>query len=135
MTRRDARAIGWTALLLAACLAPGYWLGLDEELFEGIGPFKPDKIVHAALFAGYAFFWIVGERGRGATGRVLGVGLALAVLTELAQGLPFIRRDPDPFDTLADVFGLAVGYTAAHLAALVVRIVRRRALDELPVES
>jgi hypothetical protein len=128
-------AIGWTALLLAACLAPSRWLGLREVPFHDLGLFKLDKIVHATLFAGYAFCWIVGERGRGATGRVLAVGLALAVLTELAQGLPFIRRDPDPFDALADVTGLAIGYTAAQVAMAIVRIARRRELDELSVES
>lgn len=135
MTRHDAVAFGWTALLLAACVAPARWLGLQEVSFKGFGILTADKLIHATLFAGYAFFWAMGKRGRGVTARVVSVGLALAVLTELAQALPFIRRDPDPFDTLADVTGLAIGYATAQVVMLLMRMARQRELKELVVEN
>ena len=103
-------AVGSTALVLVACLIPGAWLRAESRMSVGVSHL--DKLVHGVLFAQLAWSWMRAGGGRHRAAWVLGAGAALAVLTELAQGLPAIARDPDPLDALADVAGLLVGLAA-----------------------
>jgi hypothetical protein len=101
-------AIGWTVLLLVACWLPADWMPVREP---GGSPRRlpnADKLVHAALFGGFALLW---RRAGWPAGRVVVVGLALAVATEAGQALPMIRRDADALDAAADALGVlaAVG--------------------------
>jgi hypothetical protein len=108
-------AVAWTVLLLSLCLAPSRVIP-DEQTFS-IKKYIPwyDLVVHFTLFAGFAFNWM---RATGSTLRwvlVPAAGLLLAVGTEWAQGFPFIDRDPNLLDALADGAGLAVGLAATAL--------------------
>jgi VanZ family protein len=71
-----------------------------------------DKYVHFALFAAIAVAW---HRARMPAPWLLGLGLALGILTEVVQGLLPWPRTPDAWDVLADTLGLT----------LVLAIVRR----------
>jgi VanZ family protein len=78
-----------------------------------------DKLIHFGMFAGFSLLWMNARppwpRGRTWWAAVLGAALVLAVVTEVAQGLPAVNRDPDPLDGLADAFGafVAVGAISA----------------------
>jgi VanZ family protein len=111
MRMRTAAAWAWTVLILVACWLPGRWLHVDESPRHGMPHL--DKVVHGMLFAGFGFLWLRALRARGRTARVLAIGLALAVLTELGQATAFIARDADPLDALADAAGLLLGLGAA----------------------
>jgi hypothetical protein len=109
-------AIAWTLLLLTLCLAP-------ERVLPGENTFSikryipwSDLVVHFTLFTGFAWSWVRTTSARLRWAAVTAAGLALAVGTELAQGLSFIHRDPNIFDALADCTGVAAGLAAAALA-------------------
>src|SRR5262249_9364314 len=106
-------AIAWTALLIGLILAPSRVLPVTEKgSVEKIIPYG-DLAVHSALFVGFVVSWI---RVRGAPlrwGVAPVVGLLLGAATEYAQGLPFIDRDPNLIDGLADVVGVLGGLIAA----------------------
>src|SRR4051794_4181198 len=116
MLRRTLLPWGATLLLLTLCLLPKWAIpgGREEESFRKIPHL--DKVIHFTMFAGVALLWScagpssVPTRSRAAA--VLAVSFALAVGTELLQGLPQIERDPDPYDALADVAGAAAGVVA-----------------------
>lgn len=105
MSNRLIAAAAWTVLLLGACMIPGYWLHMSESKMP-FGLIQVDKVVHGVLFAGFGLLWFGVGRSRTWLATIVAVGLALAVLTEVGQGLPAIARDPDPMDALADAAGL-----------------------------
>ncbi|SIO59342.1 hypothetical protein SAMN05444166_6017 [Singulisphaera sp. GP187] len=105
---RRIAALVWTSLLLVACLIPSYLLRVNESQVH-VGISHADKLVHAFLFAGFGFLWILAAPSRRGLIGVLVVGILLAALTEIGQGLPIIGRDTDPLDGLADVVGLLIG--------------------------
>jgi VanZ family protein len=119
---RKGLALAWTALILALCLTPSTWLPRSEShgppLFN-IPHF--DKIVHVALFAGFGLLWCGALRSPGRLTRVLIAGLIFAVATEVLQGLPFVDRDPDLVDGLADAFGVVLGVGTAWLGSFLFR--------------
>lgn len=127
MALRTFPALVWTAVLLIACFLPGGALSFEERHFH-LGTAHLDKIVHAALFAGFGWSWMQAADSRRQRTLVLVIGLAMAVLTELGQGLSFIRRDPDPLDSLADALGLFLGMGLAHVQARWLSDWSRRAL-------
>jgi hypothetical protein len=108
-------AVAWTVLLLALCLAPSRVIP-DEKTFN-IRKYIPwyDLVVHFTLFAGFALNWTRAVSAPRRWALVPVAGLLLAVGTELAQGLPFIQRDPNVLDGLADLAGVALGLGAAAL--------------------
>jgi VanZ family protein len=108
MTSRVILAFVWTCLLLVACLVPGGWLRVNESGYH-FGISHIDKLVHCTLFAGFGLLWIGAVRSRLGQLSVCVAGLILAPLTELGQTLPFVGRDSDPLDALADVVGLILG--------------------------
>mgnify|MGYP001793166012 CR=1 FL=1 len=67
-----------------------------------------DKLVHAALYYGFAFliWWMLPPIERlTRAGAVLGIGLIVAILMEIGQ-LYIPGRGADVFDVVADVAGL-----------------------------
>jgi hypothetical protein len=113
-TFRRGAAITWTAVILVLCWIPARWLGLQEYVPDtgGFPLPPPDKLIHFSLFAGFSLLWIGAAWPRRVALRVLLAGLALAVLTELGQDLPFIARDGNLPDGLADSAGIVAGVVA-----------------------
>lgn len=108
------RGLGWP-LLLTLLLVQVWALYLVVP-----GPGDPwisgqDKLAHAVLFGlPFALALLLGSRWAS-----VGI-LAHAVLSEPLQGLLTSTRTADPWDTVADLTGIAI-------AAAVVELVRRRA--------
>ena len=108
-------AIAWTLLLLGLCLTPKSMMP-DEDSFS-FREYIPhsDLAVHFTLFTGFVMSWI---RVGGTWLRWMAVpvvGVFLAAATEYAQGLPYIHRDPNLLDALADIVGVLAGLTASRL--------------------
>ena len=87
---------------------PGHWLNMVEDNVPG-PYFSLDKVIHFSLFMFFGFFWTRTAPDLRRILPVLLVGIFLAVVSELVQGLPAIKRDPDKMDALADVLGLFAG--------------------------
>lgn len=128
MRRSTWPAIAWSTLILVAVAIPGAYVP---------GPvWSLDKVVHFALFAGFAWFWMRGAPG--AWARIAAVGLLYGTLTEVAQSILPGERTGDPMDAVANVAGLAAGL----LAGAVVNRIRpphaapgNRGADEMPRRS
>ena len=120
MDRRTLLAWAGTALLLALCLMPKAWVARSSTESPRKIPHL-DKVIHFTMFAGFGFLWTRAARSpmRSRAARVLTAAIALAVGTELAQGLPQIERDPDVLDALADTVGAVTG---VGVVALGVRV-------------
>lgn len=114
MTRAHLFAIVWTLGILAACSIPGKDLP-DLNLVSF------DKVAHFIVFAGFGWLWMRALQGPGGrrTAYVVGFGLAYAALTEVYQGLLPFDRTPDPYDALANAFGLLT-------AVLLFRLLKRK---------
>ena len=96
-------ALGWTLGILLACSLPGSSIPTPSM---GL-----DKVAHFVLFAGLGVAWMAALASplRRRAYLVLTLGTLYACFTEVYQGwLPW-EREPDPFDALANVLGLAVG--------------------------
>jgi VanZ family protein len=102
-------AIAWTALLLALCLAPNRFMPNEHAVPIQVYFSHTDLAVHFGLFAGFAMSWLRVGRSPLRWVVVPAIGLLLAVGTEYAQGIPFIDRDPNLLDGLADGLGVVVG--------------------------
>jgi hypothetical protein len=76
-----------------------------DALFDG-----SDKVVHLALFALLAGTtrWRFGPAKAGLTAVA-----AYAVVSEVVQGALLSSRSGDPYDVLADLLGVAVGWLTA----------------------
>ena len=110
MSSRALFASAWTVVLVALCLAPSCWLPVVEAKWSYSHFLLPlDKIVHFGMFAILSFLWMRVMPTGGRTAQVSLGGLALAILTELGQGLPMIGRDPNTADALADAVGMFAG--------------------------
>jgi hypothetical protein len=106
-------AVAWTILLVALILAPSSVLP-DEETIA-VKPFfpPPDSVIHFALFTGFVMSWLQVGRSRRWQLTLAAIAVILAVATEFAQGLPWIHRDPELRDGIADCAGALVGFVAA----------------------
>jgi len=104
-----------TAVLLALCLWPKPWMPVSEGSHGGLP--NTDKLAHFAMFGAFAsaWMWSAPPTARHWARRtvVLVAAAALAVSTELTQGLPAIARDPDVYDALADFAGAIAGVALA----------------------
>jgi hypothetical protein len=110
-------AVAWTVLLLGAVLTPASFLP-DENLIAERSYFSHmDLVVHFVLFTGFTGSWLRAVHAPRRWILVPALGLALAVGTELAQGLPFIHRDPSVLDSLADGVGVAIAWIATAILA------------------
>ena len=113
MSSRALLASAWTFVILALCLVPSHWLPVTEARLPSSHLLLPlDKIVHSGMFAVLSVLWMRVMPTWRWTAQVLVGGLALAILTELGQGLPMIGRDPDRLDALADAVGMCAGVGA-----------------------
>ena len=78
----------------------------------GVSPFPgSDKLVHLGLFALLAATarWRFGGRPV-----VLAVLALYAVVSEVVQGVLMATRSGDPFDVVADLLGVALGWLLAR---------------------
>ena len=107
-------AISWTIIIMALCWLPEGWLhGGGGQGPEIKIPYL-DKMIHAAIFFGFAVLWsgAIGDKRRFLW---IGLGgLALALVTELVQNLPMIARHGNLKDGAADVAGLALGLVFSY---------------------
>jgi VanZ family protein len=107
-------AIGWTLLIVVLCWTPREHLPASEDAPSLFKLAQMDKVLHAALFAGFAFLWRRATSPRSVV--VIAVsGIALAVITELGQATALVGRDADLMDGVADTAGTALGLLAAAL--------------------
>lgn len=114
MSRRALPAWLCTAVLLILCLLPRH---LTPERRSSAPPVPHlDKVVHCAMFLAFGLLWARAVAPARQARTILLVGAMLAVGTELAQGLPFVGRDPDVLDALADIAGLVAGVASYRLA-------------------
>jgi VanZ family protein len=100
---------------------------LKEEDNKTIHMFQLDKVAHVALFLGFAWLWMDAAWSRRRVAWVLGIGLLLAVVTEIGQGSALVGRDANLLDLLADLLGLILGVAAYRL--LVPRLERLRVVS------
>ncbi len=122
----DSRRAGTS---LALVVLGGYWLVIFAATHVPLPPrelpaTQLDKLVHAVMYAGFAFLiaWNGSARGwrRGPTALVVLAGTALyGVLDELSQ-IP-VGRSAELADWLADLAGGVLGLAAFWLVAAVVR--------------
>jgi VanZ family protein len=102
-------AVGWTLLVLVGCWTPSQQMPEEEVTVLGFAVPNLDKVVHATMFAGFGFLWMhAGPIDRRRAAWVLGLGLALAALTEAGQALPIVDRDANLGDLAADTAGLVL---------------------------
>jgi len=127
MSRRDFWAWAWTALIVVVSWIPENEMGLKEEGNKTIHMFQIDKVAHVALFLGFAWLWMDAAWSRRRVAWVLGIGLLLAVVTEIGQGSALVGRDANLLDLLADLLGLILGVAAYRL--LVPRFERLRVVS------
>lgn len=106
-------AIAWACLILVACWLPP--AALPQESGTTAGKLQVDKLIHFALFAVFAWLGMGAEIARGRAGRVFGVGVLLAVVSELGQAVPIVGREPGLPDLLADALGAFAGVVVAPL--------------------
>lgn len=103
---------------MVACLIPGRFFPEDPSAGSLIEIPHLDKAVHFGMFFLFALLWLRAGTGSGRSGRVLACGIGLAAATEVAQGLPFVERDPEVLDALADAAGVISGLYVGRMIAL-----------------
>lgn len=110
-------AIGWTLLILVACLIPG------RDVPDVSIPMI-DKWVHFVIFAGFGFLWLCTRPGHSIKRCliVLFCSILLGYAVELLQGSGITEgRSFDYYDVVADGIGGLIGVllflVAEHLCA------------------
>lgn len=99
------RTWGWRAAFVLACLLQLYGLYAPQQPGPPGIPYL-DKLGHFSSFAVVAYLGVrVGIPVRW----LVGVLAAHAVVSEFVQHQLYAWRSGDPFDTLADLAGLALG--------------------------
>lgn len=110
MRLRLTLAVTWTLVILVLCWTPADWLPVKETGGPGWELPHKDKFVHAGMFFVFALLWLAAAREKPRRfAWVAGAGIALAVVTELVQNLPFLKRDGEVVDAVADCVGVLVG--------------------------
>jgi VanZ family protein len=96
----------WRAGFLLACLIHLYGLYSPRQAGPDTGIPQIDKVAHVLLFGSVAFLGLrVGLPARW----LFSVLAANAVVSELVQHFLLPHRSGDPFDSLADLIGVALG--------------------------
>jgi VanZ family protein len=113
MPWRTALAWTWTLAILAVCWLPHSAMTFDEGASRPFLIPHFDKVVHAGIFAGFAFLWAGPAPSKGRMARLLAAGVALAAISEVGQTIPFVNRDASWMDGLADVVGVVTGLAGA----------------------
>jgi hypothetical protein len=130
-TLRLAAAIFWTLAIMAAC-----WLSprILQEVEKSSSLFEVpdlDKVVHWGIFCVFAVLWLRAYRSSRRYWLIAFAGLALAVTTEVVQNMPFIQRDGNVPDAIADLTGVAIGLLIASPIEPVLRAVESRLFGKL----
>ena len=101
----------WTLAIFVGTWLPGKHLPHPELERASFFRFIPlDKVAHLALFAGFAFLWSLARRTpQLPIKRILLFGFLVAVVTELGQSTPWVNRDAEINDVIADSIGLLLG--------------------------
>jgi VanZ family protein len=121
LTSTSVRARLWQAAFVLACLIQLYGLYSPRQAGPHTGIPNDDKVAHLLLFGSVAYLGLrVGVRAR----LLLAVLVANAVVSELVQHFLLPHRSGDPFDSLTDLVGVAVG------AWLGFRAIRRPGPDQ-----
>ncbi len=108
-TFRLVIAILWSVMMMVMCWLPR---AIVREVKDGSSWFDIphfDKVIHGAIFVGFALLWMRAGSGRLRWLWVLAAGVLFAGLTEVVQGLPVVGRDASFADGLADVVGVLLG--------------------------
>jgi VanZ family protein len=106
LTSTSVRARWWQAAFVVACLIQLYGLYSPRQAGPQMSIPYDDKVAHLLLFGSVAYLGLrVGVRAR----LLLGLLVANAVVSELVQHFLLPNRSGDPFDSLADLVGVAVG--------------------------
>ena len=97
----------WTVFIFGVCWTPRRVMIVEEEVAAPFLFDHFDKVVHFALFAGFAFFW----RWTGAVrvGWIVLAGIGATALSELGQWVPLVNRDATWPDAAADLLGVVGG--------------------------
>jgi len=106
LRRSAVQALLWTLGILAAVTVPA------STLPTGPPEVGLDKIVHVIMFAGFGLLWmraLAPWPRRQQLVVIGGVGLALAVGSELVQHSVLTTRQGSLYDGVANVVGLALG--------------------------
>ena len=105
-SRSQVRVWAWRIAFVAAVVLQLYGVYAPREAGPHVGIPQIDKVAHCFLFAAVAFTGLkVGVPARW----LLGALAANAVVSELFQHFVLPQRSGDPFDSLADLIGVAVG--------------------------
>jgi VanZ family protein len=112
---RRVLAVLWVLAILTVCWIPADWMRHAEGDSGWFGIPHFDKIIHGGIFVVFSVLWLrLGSSPRRYGWVVLG-GLALAVVSEVVQNVPWIGRDASVGDALVDVLGVVVGLAVAPL--------------------
>jgi hypothetical protein len=115
-----ALAIATTVMIMVGCWLPDQYV--PEEYHGKPDPWHKDKIFHGGMFALFGVLWMLEAPSTRRGAAVLAAGFGLAVITELGQAHPFVGRDPNLPDGLADSAGVLVGIAASwFLSPILVR--------------
>ncbi|MEU4602867.1 VanZ family protein [Kribbella sp. NPDC023972] len=96
----------WRIGFVAACLLQLYGVYSPSQAGPDVGLPLADKIAHLFLFGSVAF---LGLKAAVPARWLLLALVGNALISELVQHFALSQRSGDPFDSLADLLGVAVG--------------------------
>jgi len=105
-TSSGVRVWLWRAGFVAACLLQLYGVYSPRQAAPDVGLPLADKFAHLFLFGSVAF---LGLKAAVPARWLLVALVSNAVVSELVQHFVLPQRSGDPFDSLADLLGVAVG--------------------------
>jgi VanZ family protein len=115
MRLRVVVAVLWTIMILVLCWTPQNLLPVNERTESLTQKLHLDKFVHAGIFTVFTVLWLR-TRPAGKTRYlwILLAGTALAAITEVVQNLPYINREGEFEDAMADFAGVLFGFPLFH---------------------
>jgi VanZ family protein len=105
-TSSSVKVWSWRIGFVAACLLHLYGVYSPSQAGPDVGLPLADKIGHLFLFGSVAF---LGLKAAVPARRLLVALVGNALLSELVQHFVLPQRSGDPFDSVADLLGVAVG--------------------------
>jgi hypothetical protein len=114
MAFRLTMASLWTIVILVLCWMPREWVEEVEDSSGWLAIPDLDKVVHWGIFVVFAVLWL---RLGSSRWRYLWVGLgglAVAVVSEIVQTVPWIGRDGSLDDAITDMIGTLMGMVVAR---------------------
>lgn len=107
--RRFSRSILWAVVVLVLCTIPGK--NIPEPDF--LRWLKWDKLTHVLLFGTLSYLLLLDASaltGKRLTVILLSITIAYGGLIELIQSIPFIQRNADGRDVVANAIGALSGW-------------------------